>query len=91
MNTRYSLYLAYSQRIIGAKCRSGRVRWQKSKLTYRHEELGSVKVREERIFRSAHCSLYLHYSQERKQKTYFIFFFPLKQLLKVSDPLWIKC
>ena len=51
------------------------VRGQKSKLTYRHAELGSVKVRKVRMFRPAHCSLYLHYSQERKQKTYFIFFF----------------
>ena len=51
------------------------------KQTYRHEELGSVKVREERIFRPAHCSHYLHYSQERKQKTYFIsFFFPTETI-----------
>ena len=43
VNTRYRMYLAQSQRITGSKCSSCRVRGQKSKLIYRHSELGELK------------------------------------------------
>ena len=45
INTRYGMYLAQSQRKRGAKCSSCRGAGQKSKLSYRHSELGAVKVK----------------------------------------------
>jgi hypothetical protein len=48
---------------------------QKSKLTYRHAELGAVKVKNKGMFRPAHCSFYLLLSQEReRKKPHFSFF-----------------
>ena len=41
---------------------------KKSKLGYRHAELGAVKVKTLRMFRPAHCSLYLLCFQERKRE-----------------------
>ena len=45
VHTRYRMYLAQSQRKIDVKCSSCGVRGQKSKLHYRHAELGAVKVK----------------------------------------------
>ena len=51
---------------------------QKSKLIYRHSELGAVKAKKLGMFRPSHCSLYLLYSQEKKRKKELIcLLFPL--------------
>ena len=50
-------------------CSSFRIRGQKSKFSYRHSELGIVKVEKKLgIFRPVHCSLYLLCSQERERE-----------------------
>ena len=56
------------EEIIAVKCSSYRVGGRKSKLSYRHAELGAVKVKQLGMFRPAHCSLYLLCSQERKRE-----------------------
>ena len=55
------------------KLQTFRVRGEKSKLVYRHAELGAVKVRKNNnnnktIFRPSHYSLYVLCSQERERK-----------------------
>ena len=66
------MYLAQSLRKIGAKCSSCRVRGQKSKLSYRHSELGEVKVNNNNqklgMFSPAHSSLYILCPQERERE-----------------------
>lgn len=65
-------------------CSSCRVRGQKSKLNYRHAELGEVKVKIPGVFRPADCSLPLLSSQERERgKLNPPFFFFTATLLKV--------
>ena len=63
---------------IVVKCSSCRARVQKSKLSYRHSELGAVKVKKKkkklRGFRPAACSLYLLCSQEREREKLILFF-----------------
>ena len=55
------------EEIIAVKCSSYRG-GRKSKLSYRHAELGAVKVKKLEMFRPAHCSLYLLCSQGRERK-----------------------
>ena len=72
------MYLAYRKSKIGTTCSFCRVRGQKSKLSFRHAKLGAVKVKKKRkleIFRPAHCSLYLLWSQERERKKLISLFF----------------
>ena len=75
------MYLAQSQRKIGVKCSSCRVRGQKCKLSHRHSELGSVKGKKKLgMFRPAHCSLYTLCPQEReREKLIPLFSFSLQQ------------
>ena len=62
------------------KWSSCRVRGQKRKLSYRQAESGAANVNKKKnqqlgMLRPAHCSLYLLWSQERKEKKS-VFFFP---------------
>ena len=61
------------EEIIAVKCSSYRVGGRKSKLSYRHAELGAVKVKQLGTFRPAHCSLYLLCSQGWERKNSFLF------------------
>ena len=67
------MYLAQSQRKIGPKHSSCRVRGQKITLSYRHAELGA-KLKKLGTFRTAHCSLHRLCSQESERKNSFLFF-----------------
>ena len=52
------------------------------KQTYRHSELGAVKVKKLGLFRPAHFSLYILSSQERERKKLIpLFSFSLQQFL----------
>ena len=69
-------------------CSSCRVRGQRSKLSYRHAELGAVKVKKKQNKnpRNAkgpvHCFLYVLCSQEReREKLIALFSFSLQQKL----------
>ena len=57
---------------------SCRVREQKSKLSYRHVELGAVKEKKKKkqlgMFRPAHTSLSILFLGKRKRKTHSSFF-----------------
>ena len=59
---------------------SCRVREQKSKLSYRHVELGAVKAKKNKnkkqlgMFRPAHTSLSILFLGKRKRKTHSSFF-----------------
>ena len=59
-------------------CSSCRIRGQKSKLSYRHAELGAVKVKKKqlRIFRLAHCSLYFFFVLKKGKEKNSVLFFP---------------
>ena len=61
---------------------------QKSKLTYRHAELGAVKVKNKGMFRPAHCSFYLLCSQERKESISFLFFSSPLQQRDIKKPVF---
>ena len=72
------MYLAQSQRGKNVNFSSCRVGGQKSKLGYRHEELGAVKAKKKKnlgMFRPAHCSLNLLCSQEREREKLIALFF----------------
>ena len=81
-----------SNRGKNVNCSSCRVRGQKSKLSYRHSELGAVKWKKKLgMFRPARCSLYLLCSQEReREKLIPLFSFLLQQshmpLTKIKYP-----
>ena len=63
------------QRIIGVIWNSCRVRGQKSKVSYRYAELGTVKVKKKLgMFRSSHCSLYLLVLRKEKELIPFLYF-----------------
>ena len=74
------MYLVQSLRKIGAKCRSCRVRGQNSKLSYRHSELGAVKVNNNNN-NKLECSVLLtllfifFVLWKGKEKNSFLFFF----------------
>ena len=75
VNTRYGMYLAQSQRKRGAKCSSCRGMGQKSKLSYRHSELGAVKVKKTRSVQAGSLfSLSSLFSGKGKRKTHSSFF-----------------
>ena len=70
------------EEIIAVKCSSYRG-GRKSKLSYRHAELGAVKVKKLGMFRPAHCSLYLLCSQGRERKNPSLFFLFTATLWKI--------
>ena len=70
------MYLAKSQGKRDVKCGSCRVRGQKSKVSYRHAELGAVRVKKKKLglFRPARCSLIFFVLRKGKEKNSFLFF-----------------
>ena len=70
-------------------CSSCRVRGQKSKLGYRREELGAVKVGKLGILRPAHCSFSLSslFSGKGKRKIHSSFFLLLQHFGEIISTL----
>ena len=92
LHNREWMYLTQSQKKIGVKCSSCRVRVQNSKFSYRHSELGAIKVNKNKkaklgIFRPARCSIFF-ILRKGKEKNSFLFFFFHLLLRQYEQTIW---
>ena len=86
VNTRQIMYIAQSQRKIGVQRSSCSVRGQKSKLRYRHSELGVVKVKNKQTT-NVHCFIFLVLKNGKEENLIPLFFksFSLQQVHVRND------